>query len=239
MNNVNDLVKKIMDDVKSQNESIFNGLLEVVEKDIKGDLISYIKIPDSPRITKDSPIQSSQIIDGMAPRITKLEDGTFGIEFWHVPTLETNSTPGSDSIPIWSMLNWGSGPKVSTTSKVRGQDSTVSTKEYLQYTRPISTRRESPYTVSKPPYERESGFLWRPKKGRGRRKEGYYIPEATVNRVNAARVERGKTAKLTTEKMQYYTPQYYIERSISMLLGKMRSLLNKSNSGLIPKNPVN
>ncbi len=231
------LKKDIMDSMKANTTILYDEIINYINKDVKVDITSFLRVPNTARLTKSRPPSSSQIVEGMAPNIVKGTDGSLNINLWHVPTLEEKSTPDNESIPIWSMLNWGRGDKVKTTADARGGAS-ISTVGYLQYTRPINTQRETPYGISKPHTEKDSGFVWRPKLGRGRRGEGYYIPKTTVDRINAQRALRGKKEKLTTEPMQYYTPQLYIEHSVSLILGKMKTLLSKQNSGLIPLNPI-
>ena len=228
----------IVNSIKGNVDTLYDEIVNYIKNDVKDDTVKFLVVPNTARLTKSRPPGSSQIVEGMAPNVVKDTDGSLEINLWHIPTLEEKSTPDTESIPIWSMLNWGSGQKVKTSATARGGAS-ISTADFLRYTRPISTRIKSPYSESKPPSDSsDSGFLWRPKLGRGRRGEGYYIPKTTVDRVNTQRALRGKKEKLTTEPMQYYTPQLYIEHSVSLILGKMKTLLSKQNSGLIPLNPI-
>lgn len=230
------LKKDIINSISTNTATLYNEIIEYINKDVKTETISYLKVPNTARLTKSKPPGSSQIVEGMAPNIVMSNDGNLSINLWHVPTLEEKSTPDMESIPIWSMLNWGSGGKVKTSSDARGGAS-ISTVDYLQYTRSLKTKGFTMFQ-SKPPTEKDSDFVWRPKLGKGRRGEGYYIAKTTVDRINIQRAIRGKKEKLTTEPMQYYTPQFYIEHSISLILGKMKSLLSKQNSGLTSLNPI-
>lgn len=213
-----------------------------VKDDIKSTIAGTLKIPTDPRLTKATGHPTpSDIAGAMFPKFVFSQEAV-AIQFWHVPSLESASTPrgGGENIPIWSMLNWGSGPNLKFSSRKRAEWS-VSRRflfNLMNYVVPLKTRgKDIDRTMSAPPYDTTFGFVWWKYMGRGARGQGFYVPVKTVAKIEAARAKRGDKKGIETEPMQYYTAQHYIERSVGMMLGKMRRVFG-GNKNLVSKFPI-
>lgn len=236
MTDLNKLKSKIKSAFSSDLEKTQRKLSDHIMGDVRASVINTIgKIPSSARHTKSDSVTPSDITNGMSLSVSKEYNG-YKIKFWHVPSLESYSQPTSDSIPIWSMLNYGSGPKARPNVSTRGHPS-VSMSKYLQYTVPLRHGyKDISRTTSMPPSSTTSDFVWWRKRGRGDRGEGFYIPAVTIQKIEAARAKKGKKVGVAIQPMAYYSPRFYIEKSVNMVAIKLRSLFG--GKGLVPKNPI-
>lgn len=236
MSNLTDLKNNIKKVFKDDLEAIQDELSHFIANDVRSNVLRIIgNIPSSPRYTKSDSVSPTDIVNSMALSASKYANG-YKLYFWHVPSLESNSRPTTDSIPIWSALNYGSGSKAKPNVHTRSHPS-VSMNKYLQYTVPlrhnykdISRNTSAPLTASTSP------FVWWRKRGRGDRGEGFYIPLVIIKRIEAVRAKKGKKTGVATQPMVYYTPRFYIEKSVNMVATKLRSIFG--GKGLIPKNPI-
>lgn len=235
---IDQLQTQIMNQFKQDISLVKNSILENIEV-AKGKVSASLIIPDTPRYTANPTITPARVAEGILPSVIEDSENLI-IRFWNIGLLESVSTTiskGYNDIPIWSMLNWGSGYKVHVTSKTRGLDS-VSVADYLRYSIPFRKKYKSvAQTMTKPPVDvTPSRFLWVVKRGAGDRGEGYYTPVTILYKIKEYRQKHGKGENITTQPMAYYTAQFYIEKSVSTVIGKLRELLNGSN--LIKKNPL-
>ena len=229
---VDDIVKamKIQFDTDIHETGI--KLAHYVGDELGPEIASTLNIPDTPRHTKSmNSLSPSNIVSGMDTLVDLTDVYSARIKFWNIPLLEQMSLPtGGETIPIWSMLNWGSGPKAHLLASARGANS-ISTSSFLSY----QTKLRGSSILSKPPSDKSpSEYVWWRKIGKGDRKEGFYILQSNIKKIESARRKKGKKAGVATQPMAYYTPQFYIEKSASRMLGKLKTLL----AGTIKKSPI-
>jgi hypothetical protein len=191
--------------------------------------------PD-PRATKDpSGIpNAARALSGAANNV-RLTPGDLGysgsIEFWHVATLDTDTLPAADnSIPVWPMMNWGSGSRWRVSSGIIPDGRAIS-RTYGNRTARLRTPNVG-RSRSRPPSDRsEPQFSWFSMSDIGDRGVGIYVPTPRAERMLrfAQKKPNSKLGKAnpTIQPFFEFAPTFFVEQSIGATLQRVTQFLGQ------------
>jgi len=222
------LGKQIVKQMRIDTKTLANQLVNFVERD--GSVAASRSwgqgagALDPVKAVKDPAgiMPGSRIVGAMQPRLT-IGDAPFElkVEFWNTVALNAASTPGGrpPNMPIWEMMNWGSGPFWNTDSgkPLVPRNSQVSS-IFGKRTFPLRSRIKGRKRSTPASQNRVGGFVWVEAPGFGDLGQGFYAP---LSRAIALEEERG----FTIAPFQHFRPTYFIEASASAVLQGLTTFL--------------
>lgn len=221
----NAMISNMREDTETLWKNVSSGFEEGISKSKEAWDSAASGLNDEQMVKDNKGIPTSGAIESAAmPGVIGSEKAWTG-EFraWHIPTLDKNTTPenptGKSEIPIWFMMNWGSGKNWNAVSGLREipRVGNVIVNNFGMRTRPLRTKITSRRTSRPPAASTESGFRWVSVSGFGDLKKGFLWPETPAKKLAKNLRERGIAATVSRD-FPYFPATHFIEKSVVPLV---------------------
>ena len=232
---ISQLRKAIIGDIEKDTNTFLQEISDIANQDGKSEATKAWESGKSQLNPEMAVKDSSGIMSGsvVSSAISPIIDiGDAKINLWDTNKLENLSTPGGGEarMPIWEMMNWGSGPKWNTItdlspssdiiSKFGGKTAQLRNSGLAAYSakskQNITGQNTTKAERSKPISDRtRSDYVWAgsSKKRYGDLGKGYYAPEVFARKAKFDIIKQ----------MQYFIPTHFIERSTRSVINAIFS----------------